>query len=219
MGEMRYWNPILETMPRDRVVEIQMRKFRRVLGRTIQNSPMYQEKLKDHDIRPEAFKNMDDLLKLPLTEKHELREAQECEGPYLYGQTLGPEVTDICTMHQTSGTTGRPLYVPDSYRSWQWRIEPWTSMLYMMGLRETDRVFIPFGYNIYYDCSQNAVIRHAEPEISHPAQQGFGLSTAASLSLNPFFLHKPFENAAPKDSFSPLSQRQSGPARTGPRWN
>ena len=119
------------------------------MASAIENSPMYREKFRDQGVNPEDIKDLKDLRKLPLTEKEELRQAQECDAPYLYGRTLGADLTELSTFHQTSGTTGRPVYVPDTYKSWQWRIEPWTSMLYMMGFRETDRVFIPFGYNVY----------------------------------------------------------------------
>lgn len=56
---------------------------------------------------------------------------------------------NVTTFHQTSGTTGRPVYVPESYESWQWRVEVWCYILWMAGFRETDRVFAPFGYNVY----------------------------------------------------------------------
>ncbi|UCF94197.1 MAG: AMP-binding protein, partial [Desulfobacterales bacterium] len=55
-------------------------------------------------------------------------------------------VTDF---RQTSGTTGRPVYVAETYASWQWRVEVWCHILWMAGFRARDRVFIPFGYNVY----------------------------------------------------------------------
>jgi phenylacetate-CoA ligase len=145
---MPYWNPFLETLPRDILVKIQVRKFQEVLKHAVK-SQMYRDKFKGLGLFPEDVKSLDDIQKIPLTEKSELRESQECGNPYLYGKTLGVGIKDLCSVHQTSGTTGRPVYVPDTYKSWQWRIEPWASMLYMMGFRETDRVFIPFGYNVY----------------------------------------------------------------------
>jgi phenylacetate-CoA ligase len=55
----------------------------------------------------------------------------------------------VSIFRQTSGTTGKPVYVPESFESWQWRVEIWCHILWMAGFRETDRVFIPFGYNVY----------------------------------------------------------------------
>ena len=149
MEKNKYWNPFLETLPRDELVQIEIKKFRQVMAFAIENSPMYREKFEEAGISPEDIKSLDDLRKVPITDKEELRKAQESSEPVLYGKTLATDLTELSTFHQTSGTTGRPVYVPDTYRSWQWRIEPWTSMLYMMGFREVDRVFIPFGYNVY----------------------------------------------------------------------
>ena len=71
------------------------------------------------------------------------------QEPFPYGEMLGVDLTEVTHFRQTSGTTGRPVYVPESYESWQWRIEIWCHILWMAGFRETDRVFIPFGYNVY----------------------------------------------------------------------
>jgi len=149
MREPRFWNPFFETLPRDDLVQIEIGRFRKVMASAMEDSPMYREKFREAGVSPDDINELDDLRKLPLTEKNELRQAQEDEALYLYGKTLGTDVTELCALRQTSGTTGRPVYVPDTYKSWQWRIEPWTCMLYMMGFRETDRVFIPFGYNVY----------------------------------------------------------------------
>ena len=149
MQDTPFWNPFLETLPRDDLANIEIKKFRRVMAFAIENSPLYQETFKAAGVNPEDINDLRDLSKIPLTEKDQLRQAQEDQIPYLYGKTLATDATELSTLHQTSGTTGRPVYVPDTYRSWQWRIEPWTSMLYMMGFRETDRVFNPFGYNVY----------------------------------------------------------------------
>lgn len=149
MQDTHFWNPFLETLPRDDLANIEIMKFRRVMAFAMENSPLYQEKFKAAGVNPEDINDLRDLSKIPLTEKDQLRQAQENQVPYLYGKTLATDAKELSTLHQTSGTTGRPVYVPDTYRSWQWRIEPWTSMLYMMGFRETDRVFNPFGYNVY----------------------------------------------------------------------
>ncbi len=145
----RYWNPFLETLSRDEMARFQIKRFRKAMAFAKENSPFYREKFAAVGVTPEDIKSLDDLRKLPLTNKEELRTAQEDHEPFLFGKTLATDISELCTLRQTSGTTGRPVYVPDTYWSWQWRVEPWTSMLYMMGFRETDRVFVCFGYNVY----------------------------------------------------------------------
>ena len=145
---MKYWNPYLETLPREQLVEIELNNFRKILQYAKERSRFYRHRYKD--INPEDIKTKDDIRHLPLIDKEDLRAAQE-EGmePLLYGEILGVDLEDVTTFHQTSGTTGRPVYVPESYESWQWRVEVWCYILWMAGFRETDRVFIPFGYNVY----------------------------------------------------------------------
>ena len=75
--------------------------------------------------------------------------AQDGKEPFLFGELLAVRPEDVSTFRQTSGTTGKPVYVPESLESWQWRVEMWCHILWMAGFRETDRVFIPFGYNVY----------------------------------------------------------------------
>jgi len=50
---------------------------------------------------------MDSLVSLPFTEKKELLEDQEKYPPY--GSNLCVDTNDICRIHRTSGTTGKPL--------------------------------------------------------------------------------------------------------------
>jgi phenylacetate-CoA ligase len=69
--------------------------------------------------------------------------------PYPYGGILGGRIEEVTTFRQTSGTTGKPVYVPETYESWQWRTEAWCHILYMAGFRPHHRVFLPFGYNVY----------------------------------------------------------------------
>ena len=68
------------------------------------------------------IKTLDDIKKIPLTDKEELRRYQEME-PFPYGGVLGRDIDEVTTFRQTSGTTGKPVYVPETYESWQWRIE------------------------------------------------------------------------------------------------
>ena len=57
--------------------------------------------------------------------------------------------TQVSEFRQTSGTTGTPVYQADSWQDWEWWAEAWCYILWSQGYRATDRVFIPFGYNIF----------------------------------------------------------------------
>jgi len=143
----KYWNPVIETLPRERLQEIELRRFRELLRWAKERSPFYEKKL--HGIEPEDIRTIEDVTKVPMTEKDELRAAQEGREPYLYGDLLAVPPDRLSVFHQTSGTTGKPVYIPDTYESWQWVVEVWCYILYAAGLRSHDRVFLPFAYNVY----------------------------------------------------------------------
>ncbi len=142
-----YWNPLLETLPRSELLAIELKNFRSQVAYSLEHSPLYKRKLKG--VEPQDLKSLADLLALPLTEKEDLRLAQLDESQSIYGDLLGVPLGEVTSFRQTSGTTGKPVYVPESYESWQWRIEVWCHILWMAGFRDSDRVFLPFGYNVY----------------------------------------------------------------------
>jgi phenylacetate-CoA ligase len=55
-------------------------------------------------------------------------------------------VTDY---RQTSGTTGQPVYQADNWQDWELSTEAYAYALYAQGYRPSDRMFVPFGYNIF----------------------------------------------------------------------
>ena len=142
-----YWNVYTETLPREKIDLLMVKNFRRLAVYAKQRCPLYTKTYKDID--PQDIRSLADIRRLPLVEKEDLRAAQENKAPFPFGECLGVDIEDVCTFRQTSGTTGKPVYVPESYESWQWRVEMWCHILWMAGFRETDRVFIPFGYNVY----------------------------------------------------------------------
>jgi phenylacetate-CoA ligase len=134
-------------MTREGLDKIEFSYFKNIMSYAKANSKLYADKLKDVDIGD--IKTLDDIKKVPFTYKEELRKWQEDVEPFPYGGLLGVPIDSVSAFRQTSGTTGRPVYVPESYESWQWRIESWCHILWMAGFRAHHRLFLPFGYNVY----------------------------------------------------------------------
>jgi phenylacetate-CoA ligase len=145
--EEQYWNPILETLPREKLQQFQLAKFKKILKWSYQNSPFYQRLYKDAGLEPGDVKTFDDIGKVPKTEKSMLREVQGKE-PYPYGSILSVPIEQVTEYRQTSGTTGQPVYHPETWQDWEWSAEAWAYALYAYGYRDYDRVFLPFGYSI-----------------------------------------------------------------------
>jgi phenylacetate-CoA ligase len=144
----RYWNPVLETLPRAKLEQLKLLKFKRAVSHVYANSPFYRIKLDRAKIKPDDIKTLSDIQKIPRTDKNELREAQQTD-PFPYGTLLSVPIDDVTAYHQTSGTTGQAVRQADSWRDWEWWSECWATILWAQGFRPHDRVFIPFSYGVF----------------------------------------------------------------------
>ena len=143
-----YWNPILETLPQEKIRALQLKKFRRILEWAYNNSPFYRRLYQDAGIEPGDIKRFEDIQRVPKIEKGMMREVQQ-RAPFPYGDMLSVPLEQVTAFRQTSGTTGTPVYQADTWTDWEWWSESWCYILYAQSYRDTDRVFIPFGYNIF----------------------------------------------------------------------
>ncbi len=146
-GTDKYWNPIMETMPLEKLRQYQLIKFRNIFKWAYENSPFYHGLYKDAGLEPGDIKSFDDIKKVPKTDKAMLRDIQKRE-PFPYGTILSVPIEEVTEYRQTSGTTGQPVYHPETWQDWDWSAESWAYALYAYGIREYDRVFMPFGYSI-----------------------------------------------------------------------
>ena len=147
-GSSPYWNPYLETMAPEDLRELQLAKFRRMVAWGYHRSPFYHELYRNAGLKPGDIKTWDDVSRVPKVDKALLKQAQAGE-PFPYGGLLCLPLEDVVEFRQTSGTTGKPIYQADSWADWEWWSEAWCYILWSQGYRPRDRVFIPFGYNIF----------------------------------------------------------------------
>ena len=77
-----------------------------------------------------------------------MREIQR-KDPFPYGDMLCVPLEEVSEYRQTSGTTGQPIYQADTWQDWEWWSECWSYILWAQGYRPNDRVFLPFGYNVF----------------------------------------------------------------------
>jgi phenylacetate-CoA ligase len=148
MGRERYWNPLLETLPRERLEALQLRKFKRIFTWAYEHSKFHRALYDQAGVKPEDIRSFDDVRRVPKVEKSMMRPIQR-KDPFPYGDALCTPLDDVVIFRQTSGTTGQPVYQPDTWADWEWWSESWAHILYAQGYRKQDRVFLPFGYNIF----------------------------------------------------------------------
>ena len=80
--------------------------FREQLAYLLERSPFYREKLAGVD----AGIGLDQIARLPLTEKHEVKATCTPEQPF--GAHLCVGASELVRIYSTSGTTGTPSYIP-----------------------------------------------------------------------------------------------------------
>jgi phenylacetate-CoA ligase len=143
-----YWNPVLETLPREKLQKLQLAKFKEIVRWAYDRSKFYHKLYSDAGMEPGDIKKFEDIRKVPRMEKSMLRGIQGKE-PFPYGDILCVPLKDVTEYRQTSGTTGQPVYQADTWQDWELSTETFCYALYAQGYRDTDRFFLPFGYNIF----------------------------------------------------------------------
>ena len=146
--EQKYWNPVLETLPQVKIRDLQLKKFRRIFAWANEKSKFHSSLYKRAGIKPEDIQTFSDIRNIPTVEKSMMRDIQK-KDPFPYGDALCVPLDEVSEYHQTSGTTGQPVYQADSWQDWEWWSECWSYILWAQGYRSSDRVFLPFGYNVF----------------------------------------------------------------------
>ena len=100
----------------------------------------YGKKLREAGIS--EVKSAEDFLKLPFSEKNDLREA------YPLGLMTAPE-EEIVRIHSSSGTTGTPVIIPYTQKD----VDDWATMFArcyeVAGITKKDRIHITPGYGLW----------------------------------------------------------------------
>ncbi|MFO7929261.1 MAG: phenylacetate--CoA ligase, partial [Candidatus Humimicrobiaceae bacterium] len=99
-----YWEKEYETMPRGKLLELQLERLKKTLINVYENVKFYKERLDESGVDPYNFNSLDGLEKIPFTNKDDLR----LNYPFkLFAKTI----SEIVRVHSSSGTTGNPTVV------------------------------------------------------------------------------------------------------------
>ncbi|RMD62577.1 MAG: phenylacetate--CoA ligase family protein, partial [Alphaproteobacteria bacterium] len=140
-----YFDSFIETLGREALNQIQLRKFQLALEQVLRGNAFYRRKFAEAGLHDAAeIRTFDDFRRLPFTLKAELSDDQAAHPPY--GTNLTFERSRYTRIHQTSGTTGRPLLWLDTDESWQWWLRCWAAVYRAAGVGADDRVFFAFSF-------------------------------------------------------------------------
>jgi phenylacetate-CoA ligase len=127
---------------RTEIAKEQLKRLRQMLETVLPANEFYRKKFSAHG--PCELRSMESLKNLPFTTKNELAEDQIRHPPFGTDLTFPPE--HYIRVHQTSGTTGNPMYWLDTEESWQWWAECWKVILEAAGIRPEDRIYFAFSF-------------------------------------------------------------------------
>ena len=120
--------------------ETQIEQVDRQIKRLIKSGSYYGEKYKALGI--DGVKSQEDFLKLPFSEKNDLRNA------YPLG-IMACDESEIVRIHSSSGTTGQPVIIPYTAKD----VDDWAIMFArcyeMAGITKNDRIQITPGYGLW----------------------------------------------------------------------
>jgi phenylacetate-CoA ligase len=131
-----------ETMPREGLEAIQLRRLQATLERVYATVPFYQKKFEEAGIVPSDIKSLQDLHKIPFTTKQDLRDN------YPFGMFSVP-MDNVVRIHASSGTTGKPTVVGYTARD----IDTWSELmarsLVAGGATRGDMIHNAYGYGLF----------------------------------------------------------------------
>ena len=145
MTDTRYLDPFIETVGREALQQIQLKKLQMMLDPVLAGNQFYGAKLREAGIKSGLdVKSMDDLRKIPFTFKKELSSDQSDTPPY--GTNVSFPREKYTRIHQTSGTKGEPLRWLDTDESWAWWARCWATVYSAAGVTDRDRIFFAFSF-------------------------------------------------------------------------
>lgn len=79
----KFWNPYIETMPRDELDRLHLRRLQNLITYAYNRVPFYRRLMERHRVVPDDIQTMDDFVqRLPTIDKTDLLEAQAVSPPY-----------------------------------------------------------------------------------------------------------------------------------------
>ncbi len=136
------WNEYIECADRQKLTDIQSRRFVQMIERMYYNVPFYRRKLQEIGLEPGDIRSITQLKDLPFTTKQDLRDN------YPFGLFTVPQC-EIVRLHASSGTTGKPTvvgYTRNDINMWS---EVVARSLTMAGVTKNDIIQVAYGYGLF----------------------------------------------------------------------
>ncbi len=129
-------------MPREELGKLQLAKLQKLVAYEYERVPLFRRRCDEKGVKPRDIVTLADIAKLPFMKKTDLRDE------YPIGLTASP-MKEIVRFHCSSGTTGKPICIPNTMND----IEVWADAtarcLAMYGLSDEDVLQVSYGYGLF----------------------------------------------------------------------
>ena len=136
------WNDTYECMPVEKLQKFQLEKLKETVEWVSKKVPFYKKKFKEIGIKSDDIKNLEDVAKLPLTVKDDLRD----NYPF---KLCAVPLKQVVRIHASSGTTGKPITGPYTAED----LEQWTECMVRnivsAGVTPDDILQNAYGYGLF----------------------------------------------------------------------
>lgn len=139
---MGIFTPEIECAERSTIERIQIERLVKTVTSAYENVPFYKNKLDEAGIKPQDIKCLEDIKKLPFTNKQDLRDN------YPFGMFAVPK-RDLVRIHASSGTTGKQTVVGYTAHDIEIWSESAARAIAAAGGNKEDIVHISFGYGLF----------------------------------------------------------------------
>lgn len=140
--ENKIYDPEMECMDRESIRKLQNERLCETVAHVYRNVPMYRARMDEAGVKPEDIRGVDDLCRLPFTNKTDLRDQ------FPFGLLAVPQ-SEIVRIQGSSGTTGKPIVAGYTEND----VEVWTEMvarsLTAAGAGKDDIVQVTYGYGLF----------------------------------------------------------------------
>ncbi len=138
------FNPasVADYLPPEQLRQLQLQRLRATVRRAYDRVELFRSRMDERGLTPDDVRTLDDLPRLPLTVKTDLRDT------YPFG-LFASDMSEVVRLHASSGTTGKPIVVAYT----QDDIDVWASVMTRTfaacGLGRGDIIQNAYGYGLF----------------------------------------------------------------------
>ncbi|HIW75175.1 MULTISPECIES: phenylacetate--CoA ligase family protein [Gordonibacter] len=137
-----YYQPDIETMPREQLRALQLEHMQKSVQHAYDNVAFYRASFQEAGVEPGDLTSLEDLAKFPFVVKQDMRDA------YPFGLFAVPK-KDVARIHASSGTTGQATVVghtASDLKNWG---DCFARGIAMVGGDENSTIQVSYGYGLF----------------------------------------------------------------------